>query len=438
MTRIRLVLAAFAVLLGLLTLSGLASADSPPGAVHVLTADGDVNPVMDRYIDRGIGKAEDEQATAVVIRLDTPGGLLSSMDSIIERILASKVPVVVYIWPSGGQAASAGTYITFASHIAAMAPSTVMGAATPIDASGNNLDSDLRQKLIENSVAKIRGLAELRGRNADWAEDAVRNGTSAHSGDAIALNIAEYVEPDLPSLLKDIDGQQVTLQDGNKVTIQSAEAPVTYNNMNWIEKLLDIIADPNVTFLLLSIGGLALVLELLHPGSTVPGIVGGICLILAFFALTVLPFNWTGVALILFAFLLFGFELFTGHGILGAGGAVSLVLGGLMLTSGNPPGFQVSDWLIFAIAAPIALLMLFGVANMVRSRRLPVTMGKETIVGRIVVARSALRPEGYVFMDGANWAAEAEDGDVDQGDRVVVTEIRGLHLKVRKAKPEGA
>jgi membrane-bound serine protease (ClpP class) len=438
MTRIRLVLASFAVLLALLTFSGIAGADSPPGAVHVLTVDGDVNPVMDRYIDRGIGRAEDEQATAVVIRLDTPGGLLSSMDNIIERILASKVPVVVYVWPSGGQAASAGTYITFAAHVAAMAPSTVIGAATPIDSSGNNLDSDLRQKLIENSVAKIRGLAELRGRNADWAEDAVRNGTSAHSGDAIALNITDYVEPDLPTLLKDINDRQVTLQDGNQVRIQSAEAPIAYNNMNWVEKLLDIIANPNVTFILLSLGGLALFLELLHPGATVPGIVGGICLILAFFALTVLPFNWTGVALILFAFVLFGFELFTGHGILGAGGAVSLVIGGLMLTSGNPSGFQVSQWLIFAIAAPIALLMLFGFANMVRSRRLPPRMGKETIVGRVVVARSPLTPNGFVFMDGANWTAEAEDGNVEQGDRVVVTEIRGLRLKVRKAKPEGA
>jgi membrane-bound serine protease (ClpP class) len=426
------------VLLALLTFSCKAGPDAPPGAVHVLTVDGEVNPVMDRYIDRGIGAAEDEQATAVVIRLDTPGGLLSSMDNIIERILASKVPVVVYVWPPGGQAASAGTYITFASHIAAMAPSTVIGAATPIDSSGNNLDSDLRAKLIENSVAKIRGLADLRGRNADWAEDAVRNGTSAHSGEAIELHIADYVEPDLPTLLKDINDKSVTLQSGDQVRIQSADAPIAYNDMNFVERLLDIIANPNVTFILLSLGGLALFLELLHPGATVPGIVGGICLILAFFALTVLPFNWTGVALILFAFVLFGFELFTGHGILGAGGAVSLVLGGLMLTSGNPSGFQVSQWLIFAIAAPIALLMLFGFANMVRSRRLPPRMGKETIVGRVVVARSPLTPNGFVFMDGANWTAEAEDGNVEQGDRVVVTEIRGLHLKVRKAKPEGA
>jgi membrane-bound serine protease (ClpP class) len=437
-TRIRFVLAAFAVLVALLAISCKGGPDTAPGAVHVLTTDGEVNPVMDRYIDRGITAAEDDKATAVVIRLDTPGGLLSSMDNIIERILAAKVPVVVYVWPSGGQAASAGTYITFASHVAAMAPSTVIGAATPIDASGNNLDTDLRAKLIENSVAKIRGLAVLRGRNADWAESAVRSGTSAHAGDAIGLNIVNYVEPDLPTLLKDVDGSQVTLQSGEQVRIQSAQAPIAYNDMNFIERLLDIIADPNITFLLLAVGGLALFIELFHPGAIVPGIVGGICLILAFFSLTVLPFNWAGVALILFAFLLFGAELFTGHGLLGAGGAVALVLGGLMLTSGNPSGFTIDTWVIFAVASPLALMFLFGFANAIRIRRMPPKMGKETIVGRVVVARSPLTPKGFVFMDGANWTAEAEDGDIEQGDRVVVTEIRGLRLKVRRAKPEGA
>jgi membrane-bound serine protease (ClpP class) len=437
-TRIRFVLAAFAVLVALLAISCKGGPDAAPGAVHVLTTDGEVNPVMDRYIDRGITAAEDDKATAVVIRLDTPGGLLSSMDNIIERILAAKVPVVVYVWPSGGQAASAGTYITFASHVAAMAPSTVIGAATPIDASGNNLDSDLRAKLIENSVAKIRGLAQLRGRNADWAESAVRSGTSANAGDAIGLNIVNYVAPDLPTLLKDVDGSQVTLQNGEQVRIQSAQAPIAYNDMNFIERFLDIIADPNITFILLALGGLALFIELFHPGAIIPGIVGGICLILAFFSLTVLPFNWAGVALILFAFLLFGAELFTGHGLLGAGGAVALVLGGLMLTSGNPSGFTIDTWVIFAVASPLALMFLFGFANAIRIRRMPPKMGKETIVGRVVVTRSPLTPKGFVFMDGANWTAEAEDGDIEKGDRVVVTQIRGLRLKVRRAKPEGA
>jgi len=436
--RIRFVLAAFAVFFGLLTFACKAGPDASPGSVHVLTTDGDVNPVMDRYIDRGITAAEDDEAAAVVIRLDTRGGLLTSMDDIIERILAAKVPVIVYVWPDGAHAASAGTYITYAAHVAAMAPASTIGAATPIDGSGNDLDTDLRNKLINDSVAKIRGLAELRGRNADWAEDAVRNGTATHASDALDLGVVDYVEPDLPALLRDIDGKSVTLQSGSQVRFATADAPVAHNDMNWIEDLLDIIADPNITFLLLSIGGLALFLELFNPGAIIPATVGVICLVLAFFSLTVLPFNWAGLALILFAFILFGAEIFTSHGLAGAAGSVSLVLGGLILFSGNPQDFQIDKWVIFAIAAPITLMFLFGFASALRIRRQPPSMGKETMVGRVAVAKSPLTPRGFVFMDGANWTAEAEDGNIDTGDKVVVTEIRGLRLKVRKLNPEGA
>ncbi len=436
--RIRFVLAAFAVFFGFLTFACKAGPDAAPGSVHVLTTDGEVNPVMDRYIDRGITAAEDDQAAAVVIRLDTRGGLLTSMDSIIERILRAKVPVIVYVWPDGGRAASAGTYITYAAHVAAMAPATTIGAATPIDASGNNLDSDLRAKVINDSVAKIRGLAELRGRNGDWAEDAVRNGTATHASDALNLHVVDYVEPDLPTLLKDIDGKSVTLQSGSQAVFATADAPIAYNDMNWIEQLLDIIANPNITFLLLSIGGLALFLELFHPGAIIPATVGVICLVLAFFSLTVLPFNWAGLVLIAFAFLLFGAELFTSHGLAGAAGAVSLVFGGLILFSGNPQDFQIDQWVVFVIAAPITLMFLFGFTNAIRVRRMPPKMGKETMVGRVAVARSPLAPKGFVFMDGATWTAEAEEGKIDTGDKVVVTEIRGLRLKVRKQKPEGA
>jgi len=436
--RIRFVLAAFAVFFGLLTFACKAGPDAAPGSVHVLTTDGEVNPVMDRYIDRGITAAEDDQAAAVVIRLDTRGGLLTSMDSIIERILAAKVPVIVYVWPDGGRAASAGTYITYAAHVAVMAPATTIGAATPINASGDNLDSDLRAKVINDSVAKIRGLAELRGRNADWAEDAVRNGTATHATDALSLGVVEYVEPNLDDLLGDIDGKSVTLQNGSQVRFATADAPVAYNDMNWIEDFLDIIADPNITFLLLSIGGLALFLELFHPGAIIPATVGVICLVLAFFSLTVLPFNWAGLALIAFAFILFGAEIFTSHGLAGAAGSVSLVLGGLILFSGNPQDFQIDTWVIFAIAAPLTLMFLFGFANALRIRRMPPTMGKETMVGRVAVAKSALTPKGFVFMDGANWTAESEGGIIHPGDKVVVTEIRGLRLKVRKMNPEGA
>jgi len=435
--RIRLLLSAFALVSLITSFACAGGPDTSPGAVHVLTTDGEVNPVMVRYIDRGISNAEDHQAAAVVIRLDTPGGLLTSMDDIIERILRSKVPVVVYVWPSGGQAASAGTYITYASHVAAMAPGTVIGSATPIDASGNNLDSDLRAKLIGNSVSKIRGLAELRGRNADWAESAVRDGISAHSGEAVDMHIVEYLATDLPSLLQQMQGRQVTLQDGQEVTLNVADAQIAYNDMTFVEQVLNLIADANIAYLLLSLGSLAILLEVLHPGAIFPGVFGVLALVLAFFSLSVIPFNWAGVGLILFAFLLFGLEVFTHHGVLGIAGAICLVIGGLIMTSGNSGGGSVSPWLIALITVPIVLMVFTAFVNIMRIRRMPAKMGLETVVGRTVVARSALTPQGFVFMDGENWQAEAEDGNIQPGEKVIVTQIRGLRLKVRK-KPEGA
>ncbi len=411
--------------------------DTAPGAVHVLTTDGVVNPIMDRYIDRGIGAAENREAAAIVIRLDTPGGLLSSMDDIIQNILASEVPVIVYVSPSGGQAASAGTYITYASHVAAMSPATVIGSATPISGTGADLEGDLRNKVIENSVEKIRDLAALRGRNAEWAEDAVRDGISAPSSEAVGLNIVEYVADDLDDLLQQIDGQSVTLQ-GEDVVLETASAEIAFNNRNFVERFLDVLADPNIAFLLLSLGSLALFIELFNPGSIFPGVFGVIALVLAFFSLSVIPFNWAGVALIMFAFILFGLELFvTSGGVLGVGGAGALVLGGLMLTCGNDAEFRVSEELIIAVAIALGAMVMFVFVNVMRIRTMPAKVGMSTVVGRTVVARSALSPDGFVMMDGEIWTAEADEGGIESGDSVIITQIKGLRLKVRKQKPEG-
>ncbi|MEX1193899.1 MAG: nodulation protein NfeD [Dehalococcoidia bacterium] len=434
----RLLLFLTFVVLSALLLACSGNPDTPPGSVHILTTDGDVNPVMERYVDRGISNAEDQDATAVVVRLDTPGGLLTSTDDIVQRILRSEVPVVVYVWPSGGQAASAGTYITYASHVAAMAPGTVIGSATPISGSGDDLADDLRNKAIGNAVAKIRDYAALRNRNADWAERAVREGISAPSSEALELNIVEYVADDLEDLLHQIDGAQVTLEDGRQSVLETSDAQVAFNNRTFIERFLELVANPNIAFLLLSLGSLALFIELFHPGAIFPGVFGVIALLLAFFSLSVIPFNWAGVALIVFAFALFALELFvTSHGVLGFGGAIALVLGGMLLTSGNEPGLQVSESVIFAVAITLGLFVVFVFVNMLRIRHMPAKMGIETIVGRTVVARSALTPEGFVFMDGENWRAEAEDGQVQKGERVIITQIKGLRLKVRKQKPEG-
>jgi membrane-bound serine protease (ClpP class) len=433
--RIRFALAALFLLASLAIFACNSGPDSEPGATHVLTADGTVNPVMYRYIDRGIDAAEGEKAGAVVIRLDTPGGLSTSMDDIIKRIIDSKVPVIVYVWPSGGRAASAGTYIAYASHIAAMAPATSIGSATPIDASGGDIEGDLGNKVKGDAVAKIRGLAELRGRNADWGERAVLEGISAHTDEAVAQDIVDLKAETLDELLAAIDGREVTLPT-DQVTLATADARVVYNNTNFIEDFLNILADPNIAFLLLSLGSLGIFIEFLNPGTIFPGTFGVIALLFGFFALSVLPFNWAGVALILFAFILFGLELFiTSHGILGIGGAIALVLGGLILTSDNPPDFQVNRWLVFTLAAFLAAFSIFMAINILRIRRMPALTGRETIVGRRAVARSALAPAGFVFMDGEYWAAEAEDGEVQPGENVIVTAIRGLRLTVRKQKP---
>jgi membrane-bound serine protease (ClpP class) len=435
--RLRLSLAAFALTLAAVSFSCAGSIGAAPGSVHVLTTDGVVNPVMERYLDRGISAAEDDQAAAVVIRIDTPGGLVTSMDDIVKRILDSDVPVVVYVWPSGGQAASAGTYITYASHVAAMAPGTVIGAATPVAATGGDIEGDMRNKVIENAVAKIRGLADIHGRNADWAEDAVRHGTSAQARDALELNVVEHVADDLPALLAAIHGTEVNLPRGQQVTLETADAPVVFNDRNFFERFLGIIADPNIAFLLISLGSLAIFIEIINPGQIFPGVFGVIALLVGFFALSVIPFNWAGVALIMFAFLLFGLELFVSSGgILGAGGVVALILGGILLTSGNPPEFRVREEVVIGLAVVLGGMVLFVLVNVFRIRRLPPQVGIETIIGRRGLVRSALAPSGYVFVDGENWTAELDEGTAEPGDSVVVTAVEGLKLKVKKPQPQ--
>ena len=423
-----------AMLLAALALAAAACGPGgEPGAVHILTTDGEVNPVMERYIDRGIDNAEDNQASAVVIRLDTPGGLVTSMEDIVQRILAADVPVIVYVWPPGGKAASAGTFITMASHVAAMAPSTRIGAAHPVGAGGEDIEGNLGDKVTNDAVALIKSIAHQRGRNEQWAEDAVRKSVSVFQDEAVQLNVVDLVANDLPSLLAAVDGRTVQLPQRETV-LATNNAPLVYNDMNVIERFLDIISDPNITFLLLSLGSLALIYEFVAPGHIFPGVFGAIAVIIAFFSLSVLPFNWAGLALILVAFVLFVLELFvTSHGILGIGGVVALILGGILLTSGNPPEFQVSKWLIYGLAAGIGAFFLFVVTSIIRVRLQPAVV-TTTLVGRQAVARSPLDPTGMVFLNGEYWSATAEEGRVEPGERVVVTGMDGLRLIVSKTK----
>jgi membrane-bound serine protease (ClpP class) len=404
----------------------------PEGAVHVLKANGDVNPVMERYIDRGIDQAEDAKAIAVVIELDTPGGLMSSMEDIVKRIENDRIPVIVYVSPKGAKAASAGTFITMAANIAAMAPSTRIGAASPVGTGGEDIEGTLGKKVTEDAVAFAKSIANYRGRNAQWAEQAVREAVSATETEAVDLNVVDLVADDLPSLLEAVDGREVRLVD-RSATLATRDAEIVHNNMNFAERFLDLISDPNITFLLLSLGSIALFFEIVNPGHIFPGVFGAIALIIAFFSLSVLPFNWAGVILIFLAFGLFVAEIFvTSGGILGIGGVVALILGGLLLTWGNPPEFQVSRWLVIGMAAAAGAFFLFVVTSIIRIRRQPAVTGINTLIGRRGVARSPLNPSGMVFVDGEHWSATVEDGKVEEGEEVVVTAIKGLKLTVRK------
>jgi len=408
----------------------------PEGAVHVLKADGDVNPVMARYIDRGIDQAEDAKAIAVVIELDTPGGLMSSMEDIVQRIEKDRIPVIVFVSPKGAKAASAGTFITMAANIAAMAPSTRIGAASPVGAGGEDIEGTLGKKVTEDAVAYAKSIANYRDRNAEWAEQAVREAVSATETEAVDLNVVDLVADDLPSLLEAVDGREVQLVDRTTALATRdalEEDRIVHNNMNFAERFLDIISDPNIAFLLLSLGSIALFFEIVHPGQIFPGVFGAIALIMAFFSLSVLPFNWAGLILILLAFGLFVAEIFvTSGGILGIGGVVALILGGLLLTWGNPPEFQVNRWLIYGMAAAAGAFFLFVVTSLLRIRRQPAVTGVNTLIGRRGVARSPLDPNGMVFVDGEYWSATLEEGSVEEGEEVVITAIEGLKLTVRK------
>lgn len=409
----------------------------PAGRVHVLTWDGIVNPVMERYVDRGIDTAERSQAQAVVLRLDTPGGLDSSMRKVIQRIIAARVPVLVYVSPSGGRAASAGTFITMAGHVAAMAPSTTIGAATPIQAGGGDIGGDLGRKVKNDAVAYARTIAEQRGRNADWAEQAVREAAAVTETEAVTLDVVDFVASSLEDLLRQASGRQVQVatEGGGvqTVTLRTAGAPLVTNGPNLFEQLLYRIADPDVAFLLLTIGSLALISEVFHP-TFFAGVLGVIALILAWFALGSLPTNWAGVALIAFGFILLLAEVFvSGFGVLGIGGIVALILGGLILFSGaDAPGFHVSRWLLFSLAAAVGAFFLLFVGTLIRLRRLPARAGRESLIGARGRALTSLDPQGTVHVRGERWEATAEDAPIEEGTPVIVTAAEGLRLLVKR------
>ena len=410
--------------------------------VDVLTFKGTVAPVSAQYISRGIDTAVSDGAQALIIEMDTPGGLDSSMRQIIQKMLASPVPVVVYVFPPGARAGSAGVFLTMAAHVAAMAPSTNIGAAHPVGGQGEEITGTMGEKVTNDAVAYIRTLAEKRGRNADWAEQAVRQSVSITADQAVEMRVVDFIATDLGDLLSKLDGREVSTNFGPR-TLHTTNATINYVPMNLQESFLHTITDPAIAYLLLTLGIWALIAEFNNPGAILPGVTGVLCLLLAFVAFGSLPLNSGGVALILVSIILFILDIKAPtHGILTAGGIIAFVLGSLIIfspftppTPAMPPmeEFRVPLWLIGVMTAFSALFFMYAVGAGLRAQRLKVASGMGSMVGVIGVARSDINPGGTVFAASEEWSVYTEGEPIRRGERVRVVGTEGLRLKVVKA-----
>lgn len=401
-------------------------------SVKVIKVEGVINPVASEYISKGIEEASKEEAECLIIELDTPGGLDTSMRDIIKRIFSSEVPVVVYVYPSGSRAASAGVFIMLAANVAVMAPGTNIGAAHPVSI-GGTMDtlSVMNEKIVNDAVAFIKTIAEKRERNSEWAEDAVRKSVSITETEALEKNVIDFVCPNLDSLLKIIDGMELETIFGNK-KISTKEASISRLAMTWRHKLLDIISNPNIAYLLMMLGMYGVLFELYSPGTILPGVVGGICLILAFFAFQTLPINFAGLLLILFAVVLFIAEIkVTSYGLLSVGAVISLTLGSIMLIKSPLPFLQISLKVILPIVVVTVLFFLFAVFMVAKSQMKKPVTGAEGLVGEIGVANSTINPEGDIYIHGEIWTAESDE-KIEKGEKVEILSVAHLKVKVRK------
>ena len=402
--------------------------------IHVLEVKGNIVPVVADYISRGISEAEDRGSVACVIELDTPGGLLDSTEKIVKRIMNAKVPVIVYVTPHGAWAASAGTFITVSAHLSAMAPATSIGAAHPVSV-GEQMSEDVQKKATEYSAAWIQSIAEKRGRDPALVEAAVRESKSFTALQAVEAKLVDFVAEDLGSLIKKLDGMKVTLADGREVTLYTESAEVSRSEMTGIEKFLHMISHPNIAYILLTLASIGLITEISNPGLIFPGVIGGICLFLAFYSLGVLNAYWAGVLLILLAIGLFVAEIFVGaYGILTTGGIISLVIGSLILFSESEASMQVDKALIAVVAIFFAVFVALLVWATVRGQKRKVTTGSEGMVGQIALVKDVLNPKGKVLVDGELWAAELDDGTAKPGEEVIIKQVNNLKLLVTRKK----
>src|SRR6058998_1391910 len=417
------------LLVFLLGLSALPAVAVEP--VSIIEMDGAISPITVRLLSSAIERARADRSQALVVELNTPGGLERSMRSMVQSILNSEIPIVVYVAPTGARAASAGVFVTMAAHVAAMAPATNIGAAHPV-AVGGQMDKETVKKVENDAAAFARTIATERGRNVEWAEKAVRSSVSATEREAVKLKVVDLIADSVPDLLAKVDGRAVKTIKG-AVTLTTRDAPVKRIEVRFRDRFLALISDPNVAYILMMMGMLGIFFELQNPGVVLPGVIGGISLILAFFAFQSLPINWAGVLLILFGVALLIAEIkVVSHGVLTAGGVVAMVLGSFMLYEAPEVGFRVSWTVILPTVGATAGLVVWAVSAGVRAMMKSPVTGAAGMIGRVVVARSALGPEGQVQVDGEIWRAVSEGEAIPAGEKVRVTAVDGLTLKVSR------
>ena len=409
------------------------TANANTQSIEVLRVDGTIVPIVADYIDRGIGNAEAKSDAIVIIELSTPGGLLDTTQDIVERILNAEVPVIVYVSPAGGWAGSAGTFITLASHIAVMAPGSRIGAATPVPGGGEELSEEMQRKITEDSAAFLRSIAELRGRDPRTAELAVREGKSFTVTEALENNLIDFQASNLEDLIGKINGMTITMANEEEVTIDTESYVLAQTDMTFIERFLHAISNPNIAYILLSIGTIGIIAEIYSPGTFFPGIVGVISLLLAFYSLGVLNASLGGILLIILGFGLFIGEALTAtFGIFTSGGIIALVLGSLILFPGSGPLFQINPWLIGSVVIVVALLFAFIMSRVIGAHRRQAKTGKEELIGKTAIVKELLNPEGVVFYKGERWEAKTDKGKLKPREEVTILGVDGLLLRVTK------
>jgi membrane-bound serine protease (ClpP class) len=408
------------------------SADGTKPTVYYIQFREIVHRASADYLIRALQEAQTKRAVAFVVLLDTPGGEMQAMRDITMALLNSTVPTVVYVSPSGARAGSAGVFITIAAHIAAMAPGTNIGAATPVSGGGEDIPKDLKRKVMNDTIAYARTLARQRGRNEEWVVKAVTEAASIPEQEAKRYRVIDLIATDMGDLLRQVDGRKVTLSNGVVVTLRTKNVPTQEIPRTWREMLLSFLAHPNVFYILMLLGIYGLLFELQNPGATLPGVVGIISLLLALYAASVLPLNALGVAMILLAFALFIADLFTPtHGVLTAGAIVSFAIGSLILFQADSPVLRVSLWLVGTMTALTTGLFVWIAYSGVRAQFRHKETGWERLIGQVGRVRAKLNPEGMVFVDGALWRAIALDPPIEEGEYVQVERVEGLTLYVR-------